>query len=77
MTELTPNPTTGAGVSLLRLAAVKERTGLGRTALYDLMNRGLFPAARHVEGTRVSVWPSHEVDAFVARQLAPRELAEA
>jgi len=65
-----PDQNSGAGVSLLRLAAVKERTGCGRTLIYDLVNKGDFPAPRHIAGTRVSVWPSNEVDAWISRQLS-------
>ncbi len=65
-----PDANTGSGVSLLRLGAVKERTGLGRTVLYDLIGRGDFPAPIHVAGTRVSAWPSHLVDRWIAAQIA-------
>lgn len=55
--------------SLLRLDAVRERTGLGRSTLYALIQRGSFPKPIAILGTRISAWPSSAVDAWVARQI--------
>ena len=65
----------GEGVSLLRLNTVKARTGLSRSAIYRLINSHQFPAPIHVAGTRSSLWPSTEVDAWVAAALDTREAA--
>jgi len=55
--------------ALLRLPAVLERTGLKRSALLLLMQRSNFPAPLKL-GTRINVWPSSEVDAWVDDQIA-------
>lgn len=66
----------GEGVSLLRLTAVKERTGLGRSSIYDLMSRGLFPKPIHIRGTRVVTWSSRDLADFVASQLQNSEAGQ-
>lgn len=48
--------------ALLRLPSVIDQVGLQRTAIYDRINDGLFPAPIKL-GPRVSVWPAHEVEA--------------
>lgn len=48
--------------TLLRLPSVIERVGLQRTAIYDRISSGLFPAPIKL-GPRASVWPANEVDA--------------
>ena len=48
--------------TLLRLPRVIERTGLGRSALYERIKDGLLPTPIK-QGKRVSVWPEHEIDA--------------
>ncbi|MFV0679228.1 helix-turn-helix transcriptional regulator [Ottowia sp.] len=48
--------------TLLRLPSVIERTGLGRTAIYDRVKAGLLPTPIK-QGARVSVWPANEIDA--------------
>jgi prophage regulatory protein len=61
-------------ISLLRLDAVKARTGLGRSVIYKLASEGRFPAPIHPENTRLSCWDSSAIDRWVAQQLA-REVA--
>jgi len=57
---------------LLRLSAVKTRTGLSRSALYRLMLSGGFP--RPVQLTkRLVAWPASEVDNWVDAQIAARD----
>lgn len=48
--------------TLIRLPTVIARVGLQRTAIYDRISSGLFPAPVKL-GTRTSVWPENEVDA--------------
>jgi prophage regulatory protein len=55
--------------TLLRLDAVRQRTGLGRSSLYALIQRGAFVAPIHIKGTRISVWPASKVDAWIANQI--------
>ena len=56
-------------IQLLRLPEVLGRTGLSRSTLYSLIQRGLFIAPVHPVGTKVSVWPSDRVDAWIAQQI--------
>jgi prophage regulatory protein len=77
MVPIQPDPATGAGISFLRLRAVCERTGLGKTSIHELQKVGRFPRGQHVAGTRNVVWPSHLIDAWVREQLASAEMAEA
>ena len=58
--------------SLLRLDAVKARTGLSRTALYVRIADGTFPRPVNLS-KRLSAWPASEVDAWVQQQLATRD----
>jgi prophage regulatory protein len=55
--------------SLLRLDAVKHRTGLSRSTLYRLVKAGLFPRPIAIGGTRAKAWPSNEIDSWIARQI--------
>ncbi len=48
--------------TLLRLPSVIERTGLGRSAIYERVKEGLLPGPIKLS-PRVSVWPAHEIDA--------------
>ena len=61
-----------AETRLLRIDAVMERTGLSRTRIYELMSHGRFPRPISPEGLRVSLWPSHVVEAWIRKQVACR-----
>ncbi len=50
--------------SILRLPAVRERTGLGTTTIYERMNRGEFPQSISLGG-RMRGWVSSEIEAYV------------
>lgn len=63
------DPTAGLGVSLLRIAAIKARTGLSRTAIYRLIASHQFPAPIHIAGTRNSLWPSTVIDKWIGDAL--------
>jgi prophage regulatory protein len=54
---------------ILRMPAVKEVTGLGRTKIYDLMKEGRFPKARRIAGAHAVGWDSLEVEAWISEQL--------
>lgn len=54
---------------ILRLPAVKEATGLGRTTIYELMKQGRFPASCRIAGSHAVGWDSLAVQAWVAQQL--------
>jgi prophage regulatory protein len=55
-------------VHLLRLPAVKQRTGLSRARIYQLIAVGQFPA--QIKYGRSSLWPSNEIDEWVAKTIA-------
>jgi prophage regulatory protein len=54
---------------ILRLPAVKARTGLSRSTIYLRIKEGTFPAPVSL-GSRMVGWPSHEVDALNAARIA-------
>ncbi|WP_137820945.1 AlpA family phage regulatory protein [Pseudomonas sp. D(2018)] len=54
---------------IMRLPAVKEATGLGRTVIYDLMKEGRFPKARRIAGAHIVGWDSQEIEVWIAEQL--------
>lgn len=56
---------------LLRLAAVQERTGLGRDSVYRLAKAGKFPRPVKIS-ERASGWLESEVDAFIEQRAAER-----
>ena len=58
-----------APLCLLRLPQVIERVGLRRTAIYDLVKAGAFPAPIKL-GRRCSAWPSDAVDAWIHARVA-------
>jgi prophage regulatory protein len=63
-------PTTPAApLCLLRLPAVLERVGLGRTAVYDAVAAGRFPAPIKL-GRRCVAWPSDAIDQWVRDRIA-------
>ena len=58
-------------IQLLRRPAVHDRYPLGRTQLYENIQRGLFVTPVRISGRAVA-WPAHEVDAICAARLAGR-----
>jgi prophage regulatory protein len=63
--------TAAAPLCLLRLPDVRARVGLGRSAIYDGVARGTFPAPVRL-GSRCVAWPEHEINAWVAARIAER-----
>ena len=55
--------------NLLRLPAVKQRTGLSRSTLYDLMKRGDFPKPIPL-GARAVGFVDSEVSAWIDKRIA-------
>lgn len=49
---------------LLRLADVKDRVGLSRTAIYDAIQQGKFPAPRRLLQRGVC-WRESDIDDFI------------
>jgi prophage regulatory protein len=78
MTKPTPTDTaaqirkpTNAAVAIhkaLRCPKVLERTGLSKTHLYRLVQRGDFPAP-HKLSERVSAWSEEDVDSWLAARF--------
>lgn len=64
MTSLTPR--------LLRLPAVLERVGLGRSRIYDLIAVGRFPEPVKLSDRAVA-WLSTEVDLWIQQRIAERD----
>jgi len=60
--------------TLLRLDAVKHRTALSRSRIYELLEAGSFPKPVKLSG-RINAWPDREIDAWIAERIAEREAA--
>lgn len=56
-----------ASEKLIRLPAVLERVGLGRTAVLDRVKAGSFPSP--VKIGRATMWSESEVSAWVVAQV--------
>jgi len=54
--------------SILRMAGVKARTGLSRTAIYDGMKAGTFPQS--FKRGASTCWDSQKIDEWVDREIA-------
>jgi len=54
--------------AILRLPAVKARTGLSRSSIYLHMGRGQFPRAIHLSQHAVG-WLEQEVEEWLARRI--------
>jgi len=61
---------------VLRLPAVEERTGLGRSWIYDAVATGRFPRPIAI-GKRASGWLEHEIEAWVDERVAERDAGTA
>ena len=61
---------------LLRLAEVKHHVGLGRSAIYEQIKRGVFPAPVHL-GARAVGWASDEIASWIDRRVATSRAASA
>lgn len=68
MATLIPTPVP----KLLRLPAVCEATGLTRSTLYRLVAASRFPRPAKI-ASNLSVWPSNEVECWIADRIAERD----
>jgi prophage regulatory protein len=57
---------------ILRLPAVKSRTGLSRSTIYLHIAQGTFPAPVSL-GERAVGWIESEIDEWIARRIAERD----
>ncbi|SOE67076.1 transcriptional regulator, AlpA family [Burkholderia sp. YR290] len=52
----------------LRIASVIERTGMSKPTIYQMIQKGRFPASiKH--GPRLAFWLEHEVDAWIDERV--------
>lgn len=58
---------------LLRLPTVIDRTGFGRSKIYELISRGEFPAPVKVDGC--AVWSANRIDAWIGEREAAADAA--
>lgn len=59
-----------APVRLLRQPEVLTLTGLSRSTIWRLCERGAFPKPRKLPGVRAIAWPAPEVEAWLAQAAA-------
>ena len=62
--------------TFLRLPEVLRRTGLNRSACYELIAAGRFPKPIKI-GSRAVAWVEHEVESWAKERMAERELLAA
>jgi prophage regulatory protein len=62
----------GSGPILVRLPAVKAKTGLARTQIYAGIASGTFPKPVKL-GKRAVAWLQAEIDAWIADRIAKRD----
>jgi prophage regulatory protein len=69
--ELASQPDTSLGEArLIRLPAVQQRVGMGRTAVYELIKAGKFP--RPVKVGAASAWIDIEITRWIEQLAASR-----
>ena len=54
--------------SLIRLKKVEAKTGLKKSMVYDLMNKGEFPKSIKI-GERAVAWIESEVDQWIQNKI--------
>lgn len=54
---------------LIRLPEVMDRTGLGRSWVYQAVREGRFPAPIAVPGSRAVAWVEGEVAAWITQSI--------
>jgi prophage regulatory protein len=59
-------------VKILRIAQVRERTGLATSSIYKLISTGDFPKPVPLSERTVG-WPEHEADRFITSRIAQRD----
>ncbi|MBO2581741.1 AlpA family transcriptional regulator [Shewanella algae] len=59
-------------MKLIRLTQVIERTGLGRSSIYNYMAAGYFPKSVK-PGPRLVAWVEEEIDEWIADKISKRD----
>jgi prophage regulatory protein len=54
---------------LIRLHEVLHLTGLGRSVLFELQQKGTFPHSIHIADTRAVAWSEAQVQQWIAKQV--------
>jgi prophage regulatory protein len=72
MTTTAPHASFPIPHRLLRLPAVLELVGLGRSRIYDLVSEGRFPAPVRLSDRAVA-WVASEVDEWVQARVDERD----
>jgi prophage regulatory protein len=67
---------TRSSVSILRLPAVKARTGLSRSTIYLRVSQGAFPKPVNL-GTRAVGWVESEIQEWLQQQIEASRKATA
>jgi prophage regulatory protein len=62
--------------SILRLPAVKARTGLSRSTIYLRVSQGIFPRPVHLGGRAVG-WVEDEIQSWLVERIAASRKAAA
>jgi prophage regulatory protein len=62
----------GAGPRLMKRPEVEGLTGLSRSAIYDLMTRGVFPRTVKL-GPKSVAWVDEEIRQWIADRIAARD----
>jgi prophage regulatory protein len=63
--------------AILRLPAVKARTGLSRSTIYLRVSEGTFPLPVKLGGPRAVGWIESEIEAWLSRQVEQSRRAKA
>lgn len=61
--------------TILRLPAVKMRTGLSRSSLYARIAEGSFPSQISLGGGRAVGWSEKEVNEWISQRIAASRAA--
>ena len=61
---------------LLRIDAVSECIGMGRSWIYQKMKEGSFPKSVKVGGGRSTAWSQKSIDAWITAQVEQSQKVE-
>lgn len=66
--RLDPREGSPSQITILRLPAVKRRTGLSRSSIYEQMKKGLFPQSISL-GARAVGWVQSDIDEWLDNRI--------